>query len=80
MSEILHYVNQVREATTPLGVMLNVDFLTDEFDKINIKEEVLRAYGMRKNTQMEGNLHQERSTLNNQTLRMHRLWATLRGS
>ena len=80
MSEILHYVNQIRDATTPLGVMLNVDFLTDEFEKIDVKKEVLKAYGMRKNAQMGGNLHQKRPAHDNKTLQMHRLWATLRGS
>lgn len=77
MSEVLHYVELIREATTPLGIMLNVDFLTDEFEKTNVRKDVLRAYGNAK-TSVEGNFHRQKLTLDNNTLEMHRLWATLR--
>ena len=77
MSEMLQYVNLVREATTPLEILLNVDFLTDEFEKIEVKKEVAKAYG-RVITSVERNFHEKKPTIDNKTLQMHRLWAILR--
>lgn len=77
MDQILHYVSLIREATTPLDILLNVDFLTDIFEKTEVKKEVLKSYGRK--TQVERNFHKKKPDIKNHTLQMHRLWNTLRG-
>lgn len=77
MDGMLYHVALIREATTPLEIMLNVDFLTDIFEKTEVKKEVLEAYG--RNAQVESNFHRTNPYINDNALQMHRLWNILQG-
>jgi hypothetical protein len=45
--DILVYVARIREANEPLGILLNVDYLTDILDIETNELEVLKRYGIK---------------------------------
>ena len=71
-----YYVAQIRQATTPLGILLNADYLTDLIDVELNKMEVSKKYGIK--TQMERSKLRETLNRNNNCVQMHRLWNVLR--
>lgn len=73
---MLEYVARIRKANTPLGILLNTDFLTDLLDQQLNKEEVSKRYGIK--TQMERNKYQNNRWTARRNVQMHRLFRTIR--
>lgn len=77
--DMLVYVARIREAYTPLGILLNTDFLTDILDMNYNKEEVLKKYGIK--TQMERDqLRGNGRRSSEANIQMYRLHSILRAS
>ena len=77
--DMLVYVARIREAHTPLGILVNTDFLTDILDMNYSKEEVLKRYGTK--TQVERDqLRNNIRRASEGSLQMYRLHAILRAA
>ncbi len=76
---LLTYVAQIREAHTPLGILVNSDFLTDLLDQELKQLEVDKKYGIK--SQMERDqLRSNRRRTSETSLQMYRLHSILRAS
>lgn len=75
--DMLVYVARIREAYTPLGILVNTDFLTDLLDQHKItQEEVMKRYGIK--TQMERNKLRDSRRTAQRNFQLHRLFQNLR--
>ena len=76
--DMLVYVARIREATTPLGILVNADFLTDILDREKNELEVFKKYGIK--TQMERDQLRNRLRADKNNFQMYRLHGILRAS